>query len=124
EKHRFWLNLSEENNVFNQMLVSYNGESTNGEDFGIDAKMFDYSGSALYSLIENNETNFVIQGRSLPFDNNDVVPLGFRANEAGNYTVSLADYDGIFTEGQDIYLKDNFTQTEYNLKNGSYTFVS
>ncbi|MFA7445305.1 MAG: tetratricopeptide repeat protein [Flavobacteriaceae bacterium] len=98
--------------------------ATQDFDFGIDAKLFGYSGSALYSLIENNQDNFVIQGRALPFDDNDVVSLGFRANEAGSYTISLADFDGIFAEGQDIFIKDNLTQTEQNLKNGNYSFVS
>ncbi|MFA5556461.1 MAG: choice-of-anchor Q domain-containing protein [Flavobacteriaceae bacterium] len=124
DKHRLWLNLSDDEQILNQTLIGYTGDATQGLDFGIDAKLFGYSGSALYSLIENTEDDFVIQGRALPFDDNDVVPLGFRANEAGSYTISLADFDGIFAEGQDIYLRDNFTQTEQNLKNGNYSFVS
>src|SRR5690606_1408732 len=104
--------------------VSYNSASTNGLDFGIDSGVSNYSGSSLYSLIENTSESFAIQGRALPFEVADVVPLGFRATEAGNYSISLANFDGIFAEGQTIYLRDNFTQVEHNLQLGNYEFVS
>src|SRR5690606_41494764 len=67
EKHRFWLNLSNEEVVFNQILVGYMDNATQGVDTGIDAEMFAYEGNALYSIIENSDENYVIQGRSLPF---------------------------------------------------------
>lgn len=124
ENHRLWLNLTSENQNHNQILVGYSDEATNAEDFGIDSKMFDYSGSAIYSLMENNQNQYTIQGRTLPFDDNDIVLLGFRAINAGVYTVSLSNFDGLFSEGQDIFIKDNFTQTQHNLKDGAYTFVS
>lgn len=125
EKHRFWLNLSNEEVTFNQILVGYIENATQGIDTGIDAKMFSYEGNAIYSIIENSEEGYVIQGRELPFEASDVVPLGFRAVNAGSYTISLNNFDGLFDEeNQDIYLKDNLTQTTHNLKNGAYTFVS
>src|SRR5690606_34433684 len=124
EKHRFWLNLSNEEVVFNQILVGYMDNATQGVDTGIDGKMFAYEGNALYSIIDNNEDMFVIQGRSLPFTASDVVALGFRAVNAGSFTISLNNVDGLFADNQNIYLKDNFTQSLHNLKEGAYTFVS
>lgn len=124
EKSRLWLNLSQNGTNFNQMLIGYMEGTTQGYDFGFDAKMFNYTGDALYSLIDNNTGNYIIQGRALPFDDNDEVPLGFRALSGGTFTISLTNFDGLFTEGQDIFLKDNLTQTEQNLKTGNYTFVS
>lgn len=124
ERHRFWLNLSNEEVVFNQILVGYMDNATQGVDTGIDGKMFAYEGNALYSIIDNNEDMFVIQGRSLPFTASDVVALGFRAVNAGSFTISLANLDGLFADNQNIYLKDNFTQSLHNLKEGAYTFVS
>lgn len=124
EKHRFWLNLSKDTQEYNQMLVSYNQEATNEVDFGIDSELFGYTGSALYSLINLNETKYVIQGRALPFTNNDIVSLGFKATEAGIYKVSLSDFDGLFTENQNIYIKDNYISTQHNLKLSSYDFAS
>src|SRR5690606_5350988 len=53
ERHRMWLNLSNPEVVFNQILVGYIENATMGKDTGIDAVMFGYEGNALYSLIEN-----------------------------------------------------------------------
>lgn len=124
DKHRFWLNLSGTIQDFNQILIGYMNGATAAEDFRIDSKMFNYNGSALYSLIDNNQEAYVIQGRALPFQDFDVVPLGFRAINSGSYTISLTHFDGVFAQGQDIFLKDNLTQTEHNLKDGDYSFVS
>src|SRR5690606_12665178 len=84
ERHRFWLNLSNETNgSLNQILTGYMENATNGVDPQIDAKLFGYEGSALYNIIQ--EEAFAIQGRALPFESSDVVPLGFRAAEGGKY---------------------------------------
>lgn len=123
-KHRMWLNFSGANGQLNQILVGYMDGATNAFDLGIDAKMFGWNGSALYSIIDNEESKFTIQGRAMPFDDYDVVPLGLKVSQAGTYTVSIADIDGIFAENQDIFLKDNLTQTQHNLKEADYTFVS
>lgn len=124
EKHILWLNLANENNMLNQIAIGYADGATEGVDTQIDGKMFGYAGSALYSIITGEEDAYAIQGRSLPFTNTDAVALGFRAVQAGTYTVSLADFNGLFADGQDIYLKDNATQTYHDLKDGAYTFVS
>ena len=42
----------------------------------------------------------------------------------GNYTVSLKNTEGIFTNGQAIYLKDRQTGAVTNLREGSYTFTA
>lgn len=123
EKHRFWLNFKGENNVnFNQILVSYMDGATDGIDTQIDGKMFGYEGSALYNLIDNEK--FSIQGKGLPFEASDVVPLGFKAENAGTFTISLANFDGLFLEGNvTIHLKDNQTNITHNLQT-PYSFLS
>ena len=68
------------------------------------------------------QTNFVIQGRALPFDDNDTVPLGFKATAAGDYSISIDHSIGVFAEAQDIFLKDNMTNIVHNLKISPYTF--
>lgn len=124
EKHILWLNLLSENHMLNQIAIGYAPGATEGFDTQIDGKMFGYAGSALYSIIANEDAAYAIQGRSLPFTDADVVALGFRAIQSGSYTISLADFNGLFADGQDIFVKDNLTQTEQNLKEGDYTFVS
>ncbi|MDR6966704.1 hypothetical protein J2X31_000702 [Flavobacterium arsenatis] len=123
ERHRFWLNLKGENDInFNQILVSYMDGATDGIDTQIDGKMFGYEGSALYNLI--NDEKFSIQGKALPFEVSDVVPLGFKAQNAGTFAISLANFDGLFSEGDvTIHLKDNQTGMAHNLQT-PYSFSS
>ena len=123
EKNRFWLNLSNGTETIGQTLVSYMTGATNGLDAQIDGKYINDSATALTSLIAGEE--FTIQGKTLPFTASDVVPLGFKAETAGNYSISLFDKDGLFlNNGQIIYLRDNLTNTIQNLNSGAYNFTS
>jgi hypothetical protein len=123
EKNRFWLNLANGTETIGQTLVSYMTGATNGLDAQIDGKYINDSATALTSLIAGEE--FAIQGKTLPFTASDVVPLGFKAQTAGNYSISLFDKDGLFSSnGQIIYLRDNLTNTVQNLNSGAYNFTS
>src|SRR5690606_31379720 len=114
EKHRFWLNLSDENNQgLSQILIGYIENATNGFDRQMDAHQFGYEGPSIYSLLENDK--LTIQGKALPFEYTDVVPLGFYAPEAGRFAISLVQFDGLFADGQNIYLKDKFLNSTQNL---------
>src|SRR5690606_25455681 len=96
-----------------------------GVDNQIDGVMFGYSGSALYSIIEDSEEAYVIQGLPTPFDVTDSVAIGFRAVESRTFTITLSNFDGLFEdENQDIYLKDNLTNVIHNLKESPYAFLS
>lgn len=120
EKDRVWLNLTNTTGVFSQMLVGYMTNATQGVDAGIDGKYINDSPIALTSNINNEE--YTIQGRALPFDGTDVVPLNFKTDVAGDYTIAIDHVDGLFATGQDVYLVDSATGTETNLKSGAYTF--
>jgi hypothetical protein len=63
----------------------------------------------------------VIQGKGLPFSDTDEVALGLKATTAGNYTISLENVDGLFAS-QDVFLKDNVTNTTHNIKQSPYQF--
>ena len=128
ERHRFWLNLSAVNTsgvatMENQMLVAYITGATNQEDRGYDGKVYSSFSTHLASKI--GDESFVIQGRALPFNPNDVVPLIFKANTAGTYEISLANTDGLFANAeQSIYIKDVLLGRYHNLKNTPYRFTS
>lgn len=121
EKHRIWLNLNDATQKHNQILIGYMNGATDGADRKIDGLVFDTSKSMIYNLIDNKE--YVIQGKGLPFNDEDVVKIGFKATEASNFEINLEQFDGLFTN-QDIYLKDNLIGSIHNLKNGSYYFIS
>ncbi len=120
EKNRIWLNLSSGASSINQMLIAYMTGATQGFDPAIDGAYFNDSSTALNSLIADEE--FAIQGRSLPFDGADIVPLAFKTDVSGMYTISIDQVDGLFSGTQNIYLFDSETGTETNLKTSAYTF--
>lgn len=122
ERHRIWLNLSKESEPVNQMMVAYMSEATAGIDNAIDGRYFGDSPTALNSNIENQE--FVIQAKGLPFKDTDVVPLSFKTNSNGNFSISIDHVDGIFSGSQAVFVKDNLLGITQNLKENSYSFAS
>lgn len=122
EKHRIWLNLSHEGMPINQMMVAYMNDATAGIDNRIDGRFINDNQTALNSLIDEEE--FVIQGKPLPFLNSDIVPLAFKTETAGNFSVAIDHVDGLFENGQDIYIKDNLTNVTHKLNDSEYQFTS
>jgi hypothetical protein len=120
ESHGVWLNLTNAGGFFSQMYTGYIAGATTGEDNGIDAKYINDSPTVLASAI--NAKEYIIQGRPLPFMATDVVPLIFRTAVAGTYSIAIDHVDGLFTAGQQVYLKDNLTGTVHNLTAGNYSF--
>lgn len=117
---KLWLNATNTIGDFTQMAVTYSDGASNGVD-RYDSKFINDSGYALTSNINNAE--YTIQGRPA-FDATDVVALNFKTTTDGNYTIALANTEGIFSNGQDIYLVDSKTGIETDLKAGSYTFAA
>lgn len=122
EKHRVWLNLSNDQGAFKQTLLGYIGGATNGNDEFFDGKTLDGNKFIdFYSV--NQNANLVIQGRALPFDDKDEVPLGYKTAVDGSFTINIEKTDGLLVN-QAVYLQDKLTNTEIDLKGGSYTFTT
>ena len=120
EKHRIWLDLVSENELTTRVLVGYVEGATQQRDRLYDAIT---DSQNFYSLIDNEK--FVIQGRELPFNDSDAIPLGLNLSSQNNYTIGIAAIDGLFeTENQTIYLKDNLIGLTYNLTENPYSFSS
>ena len=124
DRSRYWLNLTNDQGFFGQMMVAYMPNATNGYDPAIDGLYFNDSATALTSTVDGQE--YVIQGRALPFEATDVVTLGFKSELSGSYTIALNSFDGAIFDNvnQPIYLYDNLTNTEQNLRTASYAFTS
>jgi hypothetical protein len=121
EKHRIWLEVKHENGAFKQTLIGYVEGATNGLDWGFDGKFLGNSPVAIYSVVEDKK--LIIQGRGLPFDENDFMPLGFSATIAGSFQLNLYKYDGLF-QNQNVFIVDTQTGTIHNIKDGVYSFIS
>ena len=117
---KVWLNATNAAGDFSQMAVTYFDGATQGLDI-YDGKYINDSKFALTSNINNEE--YTIQGRPA-FDASDVVPLNFKTNVAGDYTIAIDHADGLLASTQDVYLVDSKTGTETNLKSSSYTFAA
>jgi hypothetical protein len=122
EKHRIWLNMTNAEGAFKQMLVGYIEGATNEYESRYDGVSFDANAYIdFYSVANGN--NYVIQARALPFTDKDQVPLGYRTTIAGDFTISIDEVDGDLTS-KDIYLEDKTTGTIHDLRAGNYTFTT
>jgi hypothetical protein len=123
ERNRIWLNITNAAGSFSQAMIAYMTGATQGVDPSIDGKLLTDGDVSLASLIET--TSYAIQGRALPFDMTDVVPMSFKVTTAGDYTITIDHVDGLFSNGaQTVYLRDNTTGVVHNLSTGAYTFTS
>jgi hypothetical protein len=121
EKHRIWLNLTNNTNVFNQILVGYAEGATLGYDSGLDGSRFSASSTTFYSVIDGNQLG--IQGRPLPFDTDDQVTLGYKATTAGELSIGIDHFDEMF-ENVNIYLEDLLLNAIHDLKSSPYVFAT
>ena len=56
-----------------------------------------------YSI--NQDKNLVIQGRALPFEETDVVPLGYSTTISGVFSINIDAVDGLLVD-QDVFIED------------------
>ncbi|RYF19062.1 MAG: T9SS type A sorting domain-containing protein [Flavobacteriales bacterium] len=117
---KFWIKLTTSYGNTVTQAVTYSQNASNAYDV-YDSKAMGVGSDAFYSLAGAEKV--IIQGRA-PFNINDVVPLGAKHFENGNFTVSLSYKEGLFTNGQAIYLHDKSTGTYTNLQNQVYSFTA
>ena len=122
EKHRIWLNLTNTQGAFKQLLIGYVTGATNSWDNNYDAITINANPYIdFYSI--NEDIKLVIQGRAIPFVASDTIPLGYRSALEGEFTIAVDHTDGNL-DTQAIYLQDNVTKTIHNLKTGGYKFTT
>ncbi len=120
EKSRIWLDLIAPNNQITKTVIGYVPGATLAKDRIYDA-LIHVDSFKLYSLI--NTQKQAIQGRPVPFDNNDQVPLGVNIQNSGNYTIAISAVDGLFLNAsQNIYLEDKLLHIIHDIKQAPYTF--
>jgi len=122
EQNRLWLNLSNNEDAFKQLLIGYAAGATNSIDPNFDAATI--AGNTFVDFYSINESKkLTVQGRALPFDNSDIVPLGYKTTVATNFTISIDHADGLFDD-QAVYLEDKTTGTITDLRKSNYSFDS
>jgi hypothetical protein len=122
DKNRFWLSLLAPSQLVNTQLVGYVAGATDGFEQDYDAEAFDNYSDLFYSILPAKK--LVIQGKGANFSDEDKVMLGANFFQNGSYTIALDKTEGIFANGQNIYLKDKQTGIVTNLSQGSYPFIA
>jgi hypothetical protein len=121
ETNRIWLNATDAAGSFSQMEVGYVTNATQELD-AYDGNYINDGAIEFYSLVAAQK--LVIQGRALPFDTSDIVPLGFKTSNVGTYSIAIDHSDGLFAGSQAIFIKDHLTGAVHDLKTGTYSFDS
>jgi hypothetical protein len=123
EKNRIWLDLIDQNNNSARTLVGYITNATDNIDRLYDAPAPNKNNFDIYTLNQNQRLN--IQGRTLPFNETDLVPLGIYLPQIGNYSIGIGTVDGLFENpNQNIYIEDLQTGIIHDLRTTPYSFTS
>jgi hypothetical protein len=124
EKSSIWLDLIDANaSTTTRTLIAYVDGATLEKDRLYDAYIKVGATQSIYSLIANESMN--IQGRPLPFNSNDTVPLGVNLTASTPYTIAIGAVQGLFeSESQPIYLEDLELGIVHNLRQAPYSFTA
>jgi hypothetical protein len=123
QKDRMWLNLTNSDGAFSQILIGYMDDGTLGKDRLYDGIRLEGSNYIeFYSTDETDQYKYGIQGRP-SFTIDDVIPLGYNSNILGDLTISLHEAEGALSNVT-VYLKDNLLNTIHELSNSDYTFTT
>lgn len=114
---RYWLTMQTPSGLEYMTAVVYFWKGNN--DFAMDDSVSNFTSDDIYTFAEEQQVG--INGRSV-FEKADVVQMGVRLFETGSYTISIYDQEGVFANGQTIYLKDKDLDIIHNLSQSDYTF--
>ncbi|MFP5438201.1 MAG: T9SS sorting signal type C domain-containing protein [Bacteroidia bacterium] len=120
ENSTFFLDITSSADVGRLAMVYSNTATTGMDQFRDARKIFDNGMINFYSVADTEK--LVVQAR--PFTATDLVPLGYKANAARQYTISVGAKNGLFTQGQAIYLKDKAEGITRNISENPYTFTT
>ncbi|WNM19807.1 choice-of-anchor D domain-containing protein [Flavobacterium capsici] len=123
EQNRIWLDIVKDNDAAIRTMFGYVDGATMDNDNLYDAPSKKDGYLKLYSLVGYDR--LIIQGRALPFNEFDEVPLGMDIQSNGSYKIALAFVDGLFeNEAQKIFLEDTYLNIIHDLKQTPYLFTT
>ncbi|RTY88114.1 T9SS sorting signal type C domain-containing protein [Flavobacterium sp. RSP15] len=122
EKHRIWLNLSNNEGAFKQILIGYATGATNDFDRSFDGESLDEN-KYLDFYSRSQDKNLVIQGRALPFEETDEIKLGFKSTVAGTFIIKIDQTDGVLVD-KNVFIEDKLNNNLVAIKNEGYAFTT
>lgn len=117
EDDRFWLKLISPANLTSTMAVVY--YEGGGNTFGAEDSESKLGSDDIFSLVDDQKV--AVNGKS-SFVDTDRIALGTQHFQAGIYTIGLEAKEGVFAQGQPIYLKDKQTGSVKKLTDDTYSF--
>jgi hypothetical protein len=121
EKDRIWLNLSNEQGVFKQILIGFFEDAGPEYDSNFDAVSLQTSAfTSFYSLAAGKR--YTIQGTNA-IKEEQKIALGLRSDiaEVTNLRISIDHFEGVLKE-IDVLLLDKLNNKIHDLKEGAYDF--
>ena len=119
EENRIWINMTNTDGLFRQILVGFFNDATTGYDRIYDGhRAFNGDNYDFYSLLNNKK--FAIQALPLITDET-TISLGFSTPEIGDFNFTIERFEGDL-ENTNVYIKDNLLDVLHNLKLGDYQF--
>ena len=117
---RFWLKM-DSNAGSPHMLFAFSADATTGLDHEYDGKLIENNPDTSYTKVSGQKMVIDTHGS---FQANDSFDVYINSTVVKNYTISIAQKDGLFNTGQSIYLRDKTNGSITDLTNGNYTFTS
>jgi hypothetical protein len=123
EVSKLWLSLSNAEREYNEILIGFPQDATNGVDRLYDAPKME-STNKLYLASRIGNKDFVVQG-SEPvnfLDNKRKIQLHIKTNKEGNYQIQIEKAE--FMAKIKVFLYDATLDSLHALKQGAYSFMS
>lgn len=119
---RIWLEIRGQQGKYQKMLIGFVDGATEEYDNGFDAEHMQASNLGFYSIAPNQQ-ELGIMAKGIPFNDEQIIPIGFSTTAAGPLTIVKFLEDGFFKD-KVVFLNDKLTNTLHNLSEGSYDFTS
>ncbi|WP_298340344.1 LamG-like jellyroll fold domain-containing protein [uncultured Algibacter sp.] len=121
QKIRLELNSVTGPQTTRELLLGFSDYTTDGFDYGYDAKNTETS---------NNDLNLDLEGQNMNMQaysvitSDKVIPLNFRSSGDNSFEIRITDMENVESD-QEIYLRDNLTQTYFDLTQDlAYSFTA
>lgn len=121
EKNHFFLSLTTPSKLKILIAIAYFEKAENSFE-RFDSKILTENSSENFYSISSDSIQLVIQGKKLPFQKTDEIPLGIKTVEFGKCKIELMETEGIFQEIS-ILLYDRILNIYHDLQSSDYDFV-
>jgi hypothetical protein len=124
DANRFKVLMTGENGVSSPILVAFDAQYTTAYDTMYDAYALSAGTATFYSILENTSDRLAIN--ALPaFDVTNEVPVGVRKTGTATetFTFQWVQPEGIFANGQAVYLFDTLTGAYHNFVDGAVSIT-